>query len=205
MSDTTGGRHSANNQVSFYRSAFLWFLPWTVLAVVALGAVWIAIDALGNDAAPKNTESKEDKASSGGGGPGGSAGDPSRDPESAKDPEPKKDRKGKEDNDEKDKDSGGGGEGVELVTDGVSLQVLNGTDQPGLDDTWADKLEELGFEIAAVNPYTSTKETIVFWSSVDSQEAAELLGERFGWRAQPKPQELSGEVDVHLFLGADEL
>ena len=205
MSETTGGRHSANDRISFYRSAFLWFLPWTVLAVVALGATWIAIDALGNDAAPRTSETRGDKAPSGGGAPGGSAGDPSGDPEPAEDPEPMKDRKKNEKNDEKDKTSGGGGEDVELVADGISLQVLNGTDQPGLDDAWADKFEGLGFEIAAVNPYTSTKKTIVYWSSVDSQEAARLLGDRFGWSAQPKPEELSGEVDVHVFLGADEL
>lgn len=203
MSDTTGGRHSANDQISFYRSAFLWFLPWTVLAVVALGAVWIAIDALGNDAAPRTSESRGDKASSGGGAPGGAAGEPSGEPEPAEDP--MKDRKRNEKKDQKDESPGGGGEGVELVSKGISLQVLNGTDQPGLDDAWADKLEGLGFEIAAVNPYSSTKETLVYWSSVDSQEAAELLGERFGWSVQPKPEELSGEVDVHLFLGGDEL
>lgn len=201
MFDTTGGRHSANDQISFYRSAFLWFLPWTVLAVVALGAVWIAIDALGNDAAPRTSESKDGKDSSGGGAPGGSAGDPSRNPESAEEPGSTKDRK----KDEKDKNPGAGGEDVELVTDGVSLQVLNGTDRPDLDDAWAKKLESLGFEIAAVNPYTSTKETIVYWSNEDVREAAELLGERFGWSAQTKPEELSAEVDVHVFLGADEL
>ena len=201
MSDTAGGRHSSDDQVAFYRSAFLWFLPWLVVGVVAIGAILIAIDALGNDPAPESASNRGDG--------GGAAAAPAHtetsegeevdlpDPPDEEPMEPEEEKKKKKNKDES--------EDVELITDGISVQVLNGTSEDSLDDEWADKLEGLGFEIAAVNPYVSTDKTVVYWSTTEAHDAAEALADKFEWVAEAKPEELSTEVDIHLYLGPDEL
>src|SRR5687767_7946717 len=126
MSDTAGGRHSSDNQVAFYKSAFLWFLPWLVVGVVAIGSILIAIDALGNDPAPESASNRGD---------GGAAAAPVPtetsegeevdlpDPPDEEPMEPEEDEKKKKKKDEDESDD------VELITDGISVQVLNGTSE----------------------------------------------------------------------------
>ena len=198
MSESTGGRHSSQNQVAFFRSAALWFLPWTIVAVVALGAVWIAIDALGNEPQPEAASPSGDNP------PAVVDATPSEDgedgeenPEPSAAPEPEESETPKPEKEKKDKS--------ELITDGVLVQVLNGTSVETLDDRWADKLEGLGFTIEAVNPYHSVSETVVYWSTDESREAAEALANRFGWPAELKLEELSDQVSVHVYLGKDEI
>lgn len=193
MSESTGGRHSSENQVAFYRSAALWFLPRIVVAVVALGAVWIAVDALGNEARPEPAAPNGDNVPAA----VDATPDEGREDPVEEIPEPEETETPKSEKDKEDK--------PELVTDGILVQVLNGTEDESLDDSWADKLEGLGFEIGAVNPYHSTSETVVYWSTDEAREAAEALAERFGWPAEPKLEELSDQVSVHVYLGKDEL
>ena len=92
-----------------------------------------------------------------------------------------------------------------LITNGVSVQVLNGTGVNGADQAMADRLSTLGFRIAAVvqasKPYDKTT---VFWSSGDSRPAAEALAQHFGWLVLPKPHNLSPDVSVHVVVGKDE-
>jgi LytR cell envelope-related transcriptional attenuator len=205
MSDTTGGRHSANDQTSFYRSAILWFLPWVVVGVVAIGALWIAIDTLSNDDS-SSAHGPSDKGKAAAVAPSPEE-EPSAEPSEIEEeptdeptevdvdtgtPDEEKEKKGK---------SGD----VELITDGISVQILNGTSDSEVDDGWADKLEGLGFEIAAVNPYLDLGDTAVYWSNDESQDAAKALGDKFGWPTEPKPNELSSEVDLHIYLGDDAL
>ena len=203
MSESAGGRHSSNNQTAFYRSAVQWFLPWIIVGVVAIGALWIAVDALGNDAAPESDASQKDNA------PAAVGTSPSEEPteeevdsEPTETTEPDASDKDKSNKDESNKDKD---DDRELITDGVSVQVLNGTNDSSLDDQWADKLDGLGFEIEVVNPYLSAEKTVVYWSSSEFQEAAEALGERFDWPAEEKPSELSAEVSIHVYLGESEL
>jgi LytR cell envelope-related transcriptional attenuator len=191
------GRHSTGDQTSFYRSAALWFVPWAVGGVVAIAALWIAVDALGNvnlPDLPSDIKKEQDK------GPGAAAAksspspSPTASPSSSPSPSPKEssapDKKPKE---------------AKLVTEGVSLQVLNGTTSDEVDDAIADQLEVLGFEVVAVNPYPPTPNSIVYWSSPEAQAAGEALAERLEWKSAFKPSELSSEVDLHVYIGEDEL
>ncbi|MGH2729545.1 MAG: LytR C-terminal domain-containing protein [Actinomycetota bacterium] len=69
----------------------------------------------------------------------------------------------------------------------------------------AQRLEELGFRIATVTvAATPYSETTVFWSRADTREAAVKLAAKFGWVALPKPDNLSGEVSIHVVVGEDE-
>lgn len=203
----SAGRHSSNNQTAFYRSAIQWFLPWIIVGVVAIGALWIAIDALGNDAAPEADAPKKANAPAAGSTSSEEPGEEEVDPDPTETPEsesPESDKSGSDTSD-KNKSRKDKADKAELITDNISVQVLNGTDDSSLDDRWADKLEGLGFEIEVVNPYLSADETVVYWSTSEAREAAEALGERFGWPAEAKPSELSAEVSIHVYFGDDEL
>lgn len=185
------GRHSSTDQGAFYRSAAIWLLPWTIVTVIALAAVWIAVDALGGDVRPTSVnEPGKEPVVGASDDPGADATDDSPVRSPSPDPRPKKE-----------KEKGGN----ELIIEGVSVQVLNGTDDVDADDRLAGELESLGFEIGAVNPYVKSEKTVVYWSSDASQAAAEAIGDRFDWEVEPKPEELSSEVSVHILIGADQL
>lgn len=191
VADKPVGRHSAGNQIAFYRSAMLWFLPWVIVAIVALAAVWIAVDALGNDVRPLPPTKPDERDAVAVDDPSPSE---SAKPEKDDDPSPSSEATKTPDEDE-----------AKLITDGISVQVLNGTADAGADDRVADDLEALGYEIEAVNPYLARDKTVVYWSSADSKEAAQALAEHYDWSASAKPQDLSSEVSIHVLLGADAL
>ncbi len=201
MVDKQVGRHSAGDQTAFYRSAALWFLPWVVVAVVALAAVWIAIDAVGNalggDATP--AKPKNQKAAVPADDPSPEESEPAEEETEEPSPSPEPSETPKEQKNEEDPDK------PKLITEGVSVQVLNGTSDPEADDRVAEQLGHLGYEVEAINPYLARPDTIVFFSSKESQKAAEALAEHFEWPVQPKPEDLSSEVSIHIIVGADEL
>jgi hypothetical protein len=92
-----------------------------------------------------------------------------------------------------------------LITNGVSVQVLNASGTPGADRAMADRLSDLGFRIAAVVEASKLYDhTTVFWSSEDSKPAAEALAQHFGWLVQAKPANLSADVSVHVVVGKDD-
>lgn len=198
MADKPVGRHSAGDQTAFYRSALLWFLPWLIVAVVAIAAVWIAVDALGSDVQPPPT-TPERKAAVPAGEPSPTESEtpePEETEEASPSPEPSKSPSEGDGNDE---------DAPKLITEGVTVQVLNGTADAEADDRVAEQLEHLGYEIAAINPYLARPDTIVYFSSKESQKAAEALAAHFEWPVQPKPADLSSEVSIHIIVGADEL
>lgn len=199
MVEKPSGRHSAGNELAFYRSAALWFLPWFLVAVVALTAVWIAVDALGNETAGP-LERSSDKAAA--------AGDPSPSPSPTPTPEmsptPTPETSPTPSSSPSPKPAEDKGD-AELITDGVTVQVLNSTSDQGAEDALVKKLEDWGFEIFAVNPYLVQEKSVVYWSSQDSKAAAEALADRLGWDAAAKPADLSSEVSVHLLVGNDAL
>jgi hypothetical protein len=93
---------------------------------------------------------------------------------------------------------------VALITEGVSLQVLNATRFRRADDRMAKRLERLGFRVAALNPAARRYgRTTVFWSRPEGRRAAEALAARFGWRAEHKPANLSPSVTAHVVVGRD--
>lgn len=180
------GRHSSPSQGPFYRSIAGWAALWVTIAVITGIAVWLTVTTIGGPEVtptaatePRETSEPEPEPTE------ESTDDPvivasvSPTPEETRTPE--------------------------LITEGVTVQVLNGTAQPDAAQTMADRLGGLGFTVVTVEESSRTyQETTVFWSSDASREAAEALAVRFGWVAGPQPGNLSTSVSLHVVVGADE-
>lgn len=164
--------------------------PWLLVAGLTGVGIWVAVDALGNDDLPTPTvngstptPTPEPKRST----------EPSPSPEPAE-PSPTPEPGPEETPEPKTK----------LITENMTVQVLNGTADPSQDDAMANQLSSAGFEVVAIQG--SSREypaTTVFWSYAESQEAAELLAERYGWEVAPKPDNLSTQVALHVVVGLD--
>jgi LytR cell envelope-related transcriptional attenuator len=186
------GRHSSPAQWPFYRSVVGWLLPWAMIAAVIGIAVWVAVATVGGDdpASPAlssgRQQSPKPKTS-----PPAPIAVATKSPKEEKKPEPEPSK-----SDEV---------LPKLITNGISVQVLDASGSPGSDRAMADRLTELGFDIAAVVPASKLYDhTTVFWSSNDTKAAAEALAEHFGWIVEPKPPNLSADVSVHVVVGKDE-
>jgi LytR cell envelope-related transcriptional attenuator len=186
------GRHSSPEQWPFYRSVAGWLLPWALIAVVIGVAVWVGVATVGGEdpAAPALSSSKQEspKAKPPKVAPVAVA---TKTPTDKPKPEPEE------------------SESAEvlpkLITNGVSVQVLNASGSNGADRAMADRLTELGFRIAAVVEASKLYDnTTVFWSTHASKPAAEALAQHFGWIVEPKPPNLSADVSVHVVVGKDE-
>lgn len=189
------GRHSAGEQGPFIRSVLGWFVPWFLIAAVVGVAVWILVNALGGDEAKPVADAGSPTPSA--------TATPSRTDTKPKvavaSPKPKAKPKPKA---RKTKRPGP----PPLITADINIQVLNGTSDPAVDDAIAARLEGLGFRIEAIDGSSAVyHRTTVFWSYPEAQKAAEVLARRFGWVAQPKPDNLSDTVAVHVVVGADEV
>ena len=182
------GRHSTTDQTEFYRTAATWFLPWALAAIVGIGALWIAVDAIGGDVASP----PDDQAKAVAHNPSPSE-SPDAEPSPSASPTPEPDPLSKEKPGKH-----------KLVADGVPVQVLNGTSVADADDLMADKLARLGFDIIAINTWHPSPTTVVYWSTAEGKKAAELLADKYGWHAEPQPGDLSTEVTLHVLVGADE-
>lgn len=189
------GQHSSPSEWHFYRSVIVWFLPWAVIAGVIGVAVWIGVDALsggngskqvvaaGDSPSPTSTRKPTPTHSA--------STKPTKSPSPTASVTPK--RSPTPDGSQK------------LITEGISVQVLNGSGVLGAEDAMSDRLQKLGFEVVAVQQAsTAYPKTDVFWSFAESKPAAKALAARFGWLAQPKPENLSASVDIHVVVGADE-
>jgi hypothetical protein len=92
-----------------------------------------------------------------------------------------------------------------LHAEGVTVQVLNGTVKPNAGQVMADRLAYLGYSVVAITESVKAySETTVFWSTGASRDSAVALAERFGWKSEPKPGNLSPDVSIHVVVGADE-
>ena len=188
------GRHSSREQAPYYQSIVGWFLPWLLVAAVAVTGVWLGVSAIGGDAAsppPPQAASKPAPADS----PATQktpAASTEPGPKETKQPEakeePRADKKAE----------------PNLITSGITVQVLNGTRLAEAGTRMAEKLESLGFEVGAINPANSYARTTVYWSLPSAERAAKVLAARFGWAAAPKPVNLSSAVSIHVVIGADE-
>ena len=189
------GRHSKGDQGPFYRSLIGWFLPWILIAVVVGVAIWFLVDAIGGDEVTPSAADRSPAATP--------SADPSPteteivvatpEPAESKTPKPKP-TKSKEPKQ------------VALITEGINIQVLNGTSDTSVDDAVADTLTGLGFRIEAIDDSSRAyTQTTVFWSYPEAQKAAEALAARMDWVAQPKPENLSATVALHVVVGQDEL
>jgi hypothetical protein len=186
------GRHSSPRQWRYYTSLLRYFLPWILVALVGVGAVWAGVGSLGDDelrTSPQVTESEPPKKTA--------KPDPTPTPVTSDTEPPEED--GSDDQQEEP------AEKVPLITDGMTVQVLNGTSVTGADQAMADRLASLGFTVISVAPASvNYSQTTVLWSYAESEEAATRLAERFGWQVKPKPENLSTQVAIHIVVGADE-
>ncbi len=178
------GRHSAGDQWAFYRSVTKWVLPWVLIAALVGIGVWFVVRPEGGGlrAQPSTQASPE----------------PSSSPTLTPSPTPGP--------------TGGSAEKDDgevapppLITDGVTVQVLNSVRTGGAQDRMVDRLVALGFAV----PYeaeasTAYGSTTVFWSYPEAERVARRLAERFGWAARPKPGNLSSGVTIHVVVGRDE-
>ncbi|MDQ3951403.1 MAG: LytR C-terminal domain-containing protein [Actinomycetota bacterium] len=187
------GRHSSPDQIHFYKSVVAWFLPWVLIAVVVGTAVWIAVEAVGGateDPAPVAAATSEPTKE-----PEPSKEPATPEPEDTSSPEPTEKATPKPTPEPKEP----------LITEGITVQVLNATDAAEADDRMADKLSKLGYTVVAVESASSRYDaTTVFWSTEEAKEAAQRLADEFGWIAEAKPENLSTTVSVHVVVGADE-
>ena len=190
------GRHSSREQWPFYRSVLGWFLPWAVVAAIIGAAVWVGVDALIGKAqinsplAARPPQSARPRPAS----------------SSPVSPEPSPTQEASASARQKPSPSKASPKPPPLITAGMSMQILNATTSAEADDKIADRLAELGFDVEAIG--ASSKQyarTTVFWSYDDAREAAERLAAKFGWVAEPKPENLSATVDLHVVVGADEI
>jgi hypothetical protein len=200
------GRHSSNEQFRYYQSVVGWFVPWALVGVVAVTAVWIAIGALGRDdldTRPPGGAAAQGPEDPGSGSPA-SASEPSPSPSAAQTPAPEPEQPQEEEPEEPKQDEPADKPKPELITEGVSVQVLNGTSSSAAGRAMASRLTRLGFEVVVTFPSTPYKHTTVLWSSGRTRPAAKALAARFEWRSAPKPDNLSPSVDLHVVVGADE-
>lgn len=187
------GRHSSEQQWPFIRSVAGWIVPWALIASVAIAAVYVAVDALGGDSDEHVPATAQAQAS------------PSPTEAAEPSPSPTSDVKGtRQKKKEKERKPSPSPE-PELITDDVSVQVLNGSSSPSADAVMADRLARLGFDVYSVEgASTSYARTTVFWSYEEARPAAEALAGKFGWDAAPKPTNLSATVALHVVVGDDE-
>jgi hypothetical protein len=164
-----------------------YFVPWALVGIVAIVSIWVGLGVLGSDeldTSPRAARTPQVR-------------EPSSSPRPAHSPTPvgaatpaAKPRRPAAD--------------VELITEGMTVQVLNGTPVATADEAMADRLAGLGFDVISVESSSvAYRSTTVLWSYAESERAAERLAARFGWRVMPKPDNLSTSVALHVVVGDD--
>ncbi len=90
----------------------------------------------------------------------------------------------------------------QLITDGVTLQILNGTRSGRAGRQMLSRLSSLGYHILVVNTAARRyHRTTVFWTSGADKKPAVALARHFVWRARPAPNNLSATVTTHVVVG----
>jgi hypothetical protein len=188
------GKHSSPEQGPFYRSFVAWLFPWILIGIFVLAAVYVAVDVVGKDDTKITPAAKPSRTSA----PAEETVDPveSETPQPVESETPEPDESEEPDN----------ADDKPLITEDITIQVLNGTGSTEADDAMADRLSSLGFDVVAVQGSSKQyAQTTVYWSFPGAQEAAERLAEKFGWLVDAKPSNLSSTVDIHVVVGADEI
>lgn len=190
------GRHSLPARWHFARSVIVWAAPWLAAAAVVTAIVWLASTTLGEDGA--RSASAEGATAPGGG--NNRAGPATAAPSSPQPASPKPTRP-KPSPSFSPRSHGR----QPLITQGVTVQVLDATGGGAAAEGWAHRLTKLGFDIVSVQPGLGPyPATTVYWSAPRDRAAARALAARFGWTTGPRPGSLSPAVSVHLVLGDDE-
>ncbi len=183
------GQHSSGNSWPYVRSMIGWFLPWVLIAGVVAMAVWVAVDVVGKEPEGPQTAAVTDTQVE--------TPEPAPEETESEEPIPEPAETLEEIIETPE---------PELITEGITVQVLNGTPDDAVDERVADELAQMGFEIIAIQDSSRTySETTVFYSNPESEESATALAEQEGWVVEPKPENLSSDVDIHVVVGVDEL
>jgi len=166
----------------FYRSVTKWVLPWVLIAALVGAGLWFVVRR-----EPGRVTAEPSSAASPT--PAENAG-----PTLSPSPSPAEETEEQDD-----------GQARPLITDDVTVQVLDSIGSAGAQDRMVDRLVALGFEVPFVAGASTTyPSTTVFWSYPEAEAAARRLAERFGWKVGPKPGNLSSGVMIHVVVGRDE-
>ena len=190
------GRHSTGNQWVYYRSVAAWLLRWTLLAVMIGAAVWFALDA-GEGAPQVGVASERDQSHTTGDGRRSEAsGGRGTEVEASRSGSPSRTRRAS---------PGDASSREPLITEGITVQVLNSTESSAALDRVVERLQRLGFAVTSIESAAGSYEvTTVFWSYPEARAAASRLADRLQWEARPKPGNLSASVSMHVVVGSDE-
>jgi hypothetical protein len=162
-------------------------VPWFLVATIVGLVVWVAVGAVGGE--PVSV--------------GNASSSPSPTATSTASPAPVETQPGAGARQRNDR---GRGSTDELITKGVSVQVLNGTGGvEGAAEAMANRLAKLGYRIYAISIGLTIDRTTVYWSTSESRAAAITLAAHFGWDVRAAPPSLSGDVDLAVIVGADEV
>lgn len=182
------GRHSSPSPWAFYRSLVAWMLPWIFVAVAVATGIWFSVNALGNDDIDPSSSTAQAPDPTRSPTPQAAETTPPRRASPTAEPEPSPSPT------------------AALITEGITVQVLNATADESADDRMADELADLGFEvISVVGAAVPYEETTVFWSGDEWVDAAQALASRYGWETGLKPDNLSPTVSLHVVVGDDYL
>ena len=186
------GRRSSADLSPFYRSVIAWFLPWALIAGVVAVALVLALDAVGGpgEASPQTNNGAVTSPT-----PTPSSESPTPPTETTPSPEPTKTK------DPSDKQAPPSNLGA-----GISVQILNGPESESVAQRLEKRLQGLGYVIVATSPTSGNHpRTTVHWSTPADKEDAQALADAFGWNAEPRPDNLSTTVNLHVVVGADGL
>ena len=189
------GRHSSGARGPYLRSVLGWVFPWFLVAGVVIAAVWVVVNAVGGrEMALEN--GRPSRSSS----PGATA-----TPEPTESPTPARPRSRPSPTESPAPGKGDRRKRGDLVTDGVSVQVVNGTGGiQGAAAGMADRLASLGYQVEAIVTGLTVEGTAVYWSTEADRGVAVALAARFGWASGPASPNLTRDVDIHVIVGPDE-
>jgi hypothetical protein len=185
------GRHSSGARGPYMRSVLGWAFPWILIAAVVIAAVWFVVNAVGGRQIALENGNPSLSSS-----PSASA-----EPTPTESPTPKRTRSRPS---PKPTRTPRGDRG-ELITDGVTIQVVNGTGGiEGAAAAMADRLASLGYQVEAIVTGLTVDQTAVYWSSESNRDAAVALATHFGWASGPASPSLTRDVNIHVIVAADE-
>jgi hypothetical protein len=183
------GRHTSGARGPYLRSVLGWALPWILIAAVVIAAVWFVVNAVGGREIAMENGSPSRSSSP----------KPTAEPTPTESPTPKR-SKSKPSPTPK-----GKGDRSDLITDGVTVQVVNGTGGiQGAAAGMADRLASLGYRVEAIVTGLTVDQTAVYWSTDADRKAAVALATHSGWASGPASPNLTRSVDIHVIVGPDE-
>lgn len=94
--------------------------------------------------------------------------------------------------------------GQEIDPDTVTVQVLDGTGGTGAAAEVAGRLRDAGYRIIAENRAIRVYDATTVFYTEGNEDAARQIAAQFGFSVvEPKPDNLSSSVRIHLVVGAD--